>query len=68
MALNFLAMAITFLDASSLSTFSLVDGGLFLTGFSGLFAFWNWPNILFTWRRGRKLDWEAWLRIEVSKG
>ena len=62
MALNFRAMAITYLDASSLSTFSLVDGGLFLTGFSGLFAFWNWPSILFTWIRQCKLDMETWLR------
>ena len=53
MALNFLAMAITFLLASSLSDRSLAVGKCFLTGFSGLFVFWNWPSILFTWISSR---------------
>ena len=56
MALNFLAMAITFLlKASSLSDLSraVLQGKCFLTGFSGLFVFWNWPSILFTWISSR---------------
>jgi len=53
MALNFLAIAITFLLASSLSDFSRAVGKCFLTGFSGLFVFWNWPSILFTWISSR---------------
>ena len=53
MALNFLAIAITFLLASSVSDLSLAVGKLFLTGFSGLFVFWNWPSILFTWISSR---------------
>jgi len=53
MALNFLAIAITFLLASSLSDLSLAVGKCFLTGFSGLFVFWNWPSILFTWISSR---------------
>jgi len=53
MALNFLAIAITFRLASSLSALSLDVGKCFLTGFSGLFVFWNWPSILFTWISSR---------------
>jgi len=41
MALNLLAMAITFLLASSLSAFSLAVVRCLLTGFSGDGVFWN---------------------------
>ena len=53
MALNLLAMAITFLLASSLSAFSLAVVRCLLTGFSGDGVFWNWLNICLTWNLGR---------------
>ena len=63
MALNFLAIAITFLLASSVSKRSLPVGRFFLNGFSGLFVFWNWPSILFTWMSSRL---SAFLEVSVG--